>query len=95
MGNPETVSIREWVKFCYDAVGAPLETVCVIDHPQRSFFPFHEYEYFLDVSRQMVLMPELKSLKEGLREEWAWFREHRQEVFRKPLTEYIDAHILP
>ena len=95
VGNPETVSIREWVKFCYDAVGAPLETVCVIDHPQRSFFPFHEYEYFLDVSRQMVLMPELKSLKEGLREEWAWFREHRQEVFRKPLTEYIDAHILP
>lgn len=95
VGNPEAVTVREWVKLCYEAVGVPLKTVCVHDHPQRSFFPFHEYEYFLDVSRQLALMPEVKPLAEGLREEWAWFREHRQEVFRKPLTEYIDAHILP
>lgn len=95
VGNPETVSIREWVELCYDAVGKPLQTVSVTGHPQRSFFPFHEYEYCLDVTRQQALMPEVKPLAEGIREEWDWFRHHREEVFRKPLKEYIDAHILP
>ena len=95
VGNPEAVTIRQWVKLCYEAVGKPLETVSVTGHPQRSFFPFHEYEYFLDVTRQQVLMPDLKPLAEGLREEWAWFRDNRDAVIRKPLKEYIDAHILP
>lgn len=89
VGNPDTVSIRQWVQLCYDAVGAPLEALCVAGHPQRSFFPFHEYEYCLDVSRQMTLMPGLKPLDEGLRESWAWFRRHREDVVRKPLLEYI------
>lgn len=94
VGNPEAVTTLQWVKLCYDAVGVPLETVRVTDHAQRSFFPFHEYEYFLDVSRQRTLMPDVKPLEEGLREEWDWFRHHREEVFRKPLKAYIDAHIL-
>ena len=89
VGNPEAVSIAEWVSLCYRAVGTPLETVCVSGHPQRSFFPFHEYEYFLDVSKQQALMPELKSLAEGIREEYAWFRDHRDAVIRKPLLNYI------
>lgn len=95
VGNPEAVTIREWAALCYGAVGAPLETRSVTGHPQRSFFPFHEYEYFLDVSRQSELMPELKPLTEGIREEWEWFRCHREEVSRKALKEYIDERILP
>ena len=89
VGNPEAVSVRQWVELCYDAVGAPLETICVEGHPQRCFFPFHEYEYCLDVSRQRALMPGLKPLDAGLRESWEWFRRHRDEVNRKPLLAYI------
>lgn len=95
VGNPEAVTARQWAEICYAVAGVPLETVCVQDHPQRSFFPFHEYEYFLNVSRQMALMPELKPLEEGLREEYAWFRNHREEINRRPLPDYIRTHILP
>lgn len=93
VGNPEAVSIREWVQLCYDTVGTPLKTVSITGHPQRSFFPFHDYEYCMDVSKQMALMPDLKPLKVGIREEWAWFRSHRGEVSRKNLKEYIDSHV--
>ena len=95
VGNPEPVSIRQWIEHCYDAAEVPLETICVKDHPQRSFFPFHEYEYFLDVSKQMELLPELKPLAEGIREEYVWYCSHREEISRRPLPEYIDTHILP
>ena len=95
VGNPEAVTIRQWVELCYEAVGSPLETVCVFNHPQRSFFPFHEYEYFLDVTKQTALMPELKPLSQGIREAYDWYRENREAIGRRPLTEYIDSHILP
>lgn len=95
VGNPETVTVREWARLCYDTVGSPLETVSVTDHPQRSFFPFHDYDYALDVAKQTALMSQTKPLAEGIRESYAWFREHRQEVNRKPLLEYIDKHLLP
>lgn len=95
VGNPETVTVREWAAACYEAVGREFRTVSVTGHPQRSYFPFADYDYRLDVSRQLALMPDTKPLAEGLREEYAWFRDHREEVYRKPLTEYIDKHILP
>ena len=95
VGNPEPVTVRQWVELCYEAAESPLETVCVHDHPQRCFFPFHEYEYFLDVTKQMTLMPELKPLAQGIREEYDWYCVHQPEISRRPLTEYIDTHILP
>lgn len=94
VGNPDTVTIGQWVQICYDAVGAKLETIRVEGHPQRSFFPFHDYDYVLDVSKQQALMPVLKPLAEGLMESWEWFQEHRSSVMRKPLLEYIDANLL-
>lgn len=95
VGNPETVTLRQWVQACYDTVGTPLETVSVTGHPQRSFFPFHDYDYALDVKKQQELMPRTKPLAEGLKESWEWFRAHREAVVRKPLFEYIDRNLKP
>jgi len=94
VGNPESVTVSQWVQLCYDAVGAKLETFRVEGHPQRSFFPFHDYDYLLDVRKQMALMPEVKPLAEGLKESWEWFREHRDAVVRKPLSAYIDQNLI-
>ena len=93
VGNPESVTVSQWVQLCYDAVGAKLETFRVEGHPQRSFFPFHDYDYLLDVRKQMALMPEVKPLAEGLKESWEWFREYRDAVVRKPLLTYIDQNL--
>lgn len=93
VGNPETVTVREWVEACYAAVGAPLRTVSVgPEHGQRSYFCFHDYGYCLDVARQRALMPDTKPLADGLRESWDWFRTHRDGVNRKPYCNYIDKH---
>ena len=94
VGNPQVVTVSEWVRLCYDAVGAPLETVNVEGHPQRSFFCFHDYDYYLDVTRQTALMPDVKPLAEGLRESCAWFRENRDAAMKKPYIDYIEQNIL-
>lgn len=90
VGNPETVTVDEWVRLCYETVGAPLETVNVDGHPQRAYFCFHDYEYCLDVSAQTEMMPDVKPLAEGLRESYEWYRQNRDTVVRKPYMEYID-----
>ena len=92
VGNPETVTVSEWVRLCYDAVGKELETVSVEGHQQRSYFSFPDYEYCLDVAAQSALMPEVKPLDQGLRESYQWFRKNRETVIRRPYMEYIDAN---
>lgn len=94
VGNPEAISIAEWVQLCYDAVGAELKTIRVEGHPQRSYFCFHDYDYFLDVTKQTALMPRVKPLAEGLQESYAWFRDNRDSIAPKPYIEYADTRIL-
>ena len=94
VGNPDPVSISHWVQLCYDAVGAKLEPIHVEGHPQRRYFCFHDYEYCLDVKKQMALMPEVKPLAEGLKESYAWYRDHAEEITAKPYMEYADTKIL-
>ncbi|MDE7063111.1 MAG: NAD-dependent epimerase/dehydratase family protein [Lachnospiraceae bacterium] len=93
VGNPDSITVREWVQLCYQAAGVECVTVPVHrDEEQRNYFSFHNYEYCLDVSGQQTLMPVTKSLMQGLRESYAWYREHTGEVNRKPYMEYIDEH---
>lgn len=93
VGNGESVTAAQWARLCYEAVGVPFAAVGVGDeHPQRAYFPFHDYEYALDVTKQSALLPETVPLLQGLRESWAWFREHREGVNRKPMIAYIDEN---
>ena len=93
VGNPETVTVNQWVQLCYDAVGAKPETVQVEGHPQRAYFCFHDYDYYLDVSKQIALMKDVKPLAEGLQESYEWFRQNRDAVMRRPYMEYIDTMV--
>lgn len=94
VGNRETVSIREWVRLCYQAAGKNAEFATVSgDMEQRSYFSFYDYEYCLDVTAQEMLMPETKDLAEGLRVSFAWYRNHAEDVMKKPYLEYIDARL--
>ena len=93
VGNPDAVTIVDWVKLCYDAVGTNLETISVEGHPQRAYFCFHDYDYYLDVTKQMDLMPDVKPLAEGLKESYEWFRQNREAVMRRPYMAYIDENL--
>lgn len=94
VGNPQAVSVLDWVSLCYTAAGSALKTVSVsVAEEQRNYFPFYRYEYFLDVKKQGLLMPETVSLEEGLRESLAWYTTHPDFVRKKPLISYIDEHL--
>ena len=46
VGNPEMISVRDWVKLCYRAAGKTAEFVNVQEAvEQRNYFSFCEYEY--------------------------------------------------
>lgn len=94
VGQPDAVTIRDWVQLCYDAVGAPCRMISVHgDHVQRAYFPFYPYAYQLDVQRQQALLPELTPLADGLRESWAWYREHEDWVPKRGYLAYVEERL--
>ncbi len=95
VGNSETVSIREWVELCYSVVGKKASYVSVEKSvPQRDYFPFYDYEYVLDVSRQNEIMSETLSLIEGLKEEYEWYKDNKNDITnRKPYIEFIGGNM--
>lgn len=93
-GNTEAVTVREWALLCYEAAGRTPEFVSVPKGiPQRSYFSFYDYEYFLDVTRQNEILDHLTDLKEGLAECFEWYETNSDEVKKKPLLEYIDEDL--
>ena len=94
VGNKNTVTVKKWVELCYEAAGEKLNLVSVSkDIEQRKYFPFYDYEYYLDVSKQYELMPETKMLAQGLKESFEWYLENKGKVIQKPLIEYIDSDL--
>ena len=94
VGNEETVSILDWVKMCYDVVGAPLNIVNVGGAvEQRKYFCFYDYEYKLDVSRQKILLDKTTDLCVGLRGAYEWYKNNKGEVRRKDFIVFIDEEL--
>ncbi len=92
VGNPEPVTVREWVRQCYRAAGkeAAFQQVDkTVD--MRRYFCFRDYAYHLDVTAQRALLPEITPLGEGLREAFAWYADHPAEVVKRPYMEAIDS----
>lgn len=95
VGNPETLTVAEWVRLCYSILGKEPRFVSVDEaRNQRDYFPFLDYAYRLDVSKMCVLMKNVKAPDVGLRESYEWYVGHRELVRKKPLLEYIDRALV-
>lgn len=93
VGNSDAVAVKEWVNLCYEAAGKQAEFEYVkVDVEQRNYFPFYDYEYYLDVSGQTELMPDTKSLKAGLKEAFEWWKDNMGEVNKKGYIKYIEEN---
>lgn len=91
VGNEERITVRDWVSQCYRAAGHRAEFVEVYrDISQREYFPFSDYEYQLDITRQKELITDTVPLEKGLSESYYWYCGHKDEVRRKGYIEYID-----
>ncbi len=95
VGNPQTVSVREWVTQCYACFDRVPSFVNVDKEvEQRKYFPFYDYEYCLDVQRQQEIFSQITPLQEGLKEAAAWYLSHEGEVNKKPYPAYIDDNLV-
>lgn len=93
VGYADPVSIKEWAELCYRIVGkTPKFRHVTGDIPQRSYFPFYDYEYILDVTAMNSFMRELTPLETSMQESYEWFRNHRSSIIRKPLMNFIDQN---
>lgn len=94
VGNPQTVSINEWVTLCYRVLDKEPQMVYIDGTvEQRQYFPFYDYGYVLNVTDMLALMSDVKPLDIGLQESYEWYREHRELVRRKPLMDYIETYL--
>ncbi len=90
VGNPECISIRQWVELCYAVVGKKPEFVSVDrEFEQRNYFCFHNYAYRLDVSKQCQFMRNTISLQDGFTESLNWYQYNSDKVPKKPYIDYI------
>ena len=95
VGNPYSISVRDWAALCYRAAGKEpaFAEVHKNELDQRAYFSFYDYEYALDVHRQVELMSDVKPLTDGLREAFTWYQTYPGLVRRKPLIHFIDTHL--
>jgi len=94
VGYETPVTVKEWAELCYRVVGrTPRFEYVTEDIPQRSYFPFYDYEYILDVKAMNALIDKLTPLEESLRQSYEWFRNNRNSIIRKPLKEFIDREL--
>lgn len=95
VGNTDAVTVKEWVEICYECVGKKPEFVNVTaDIEQRLYFSFYNYEYYLDVSKMLKLLPSTIDLKDGLSGCALWYDENESEVRKKPMMEFIDKNLV-
>lgn len=95
VGNTETVDINKWVELCYKVLEKKPEIKYVDGSvPQRSYFPFLDYSYVLDVTKQNELMKDTIPLFDGLCESYAWYKNNRELVRKKPLIDFIRENLM-
>lgn len=92
VGNTETINALEWVNYCEKAIGKKAKKI-LYEHrhskrKSREFFPFHDYDNVLDVSKIKAIFPEETDFIEGLKNSYNWFLETREAIaWRKDIIE--------
>ena len=94
VGNPTTVDINQWVELCYGVLGKAPEIKYVTQNiNQRDYFPFLDYGYVLDVTKQQEIIPDTKPLELGLKQSYEWYKNNKELVRRKKYLEYIKINL--
>lgn len=93
VGN-EPISVKEWVKICYAAVGK-IPTFIKIsgEIEQRNYFPFYDYGYVLDTVAQNSIAPDLIPLAVGFERAYEWYKDNKSAVKPKNYFEFIERNL--
>lgn len=94
VGNPDIVTAEKWVRLCFNAAGKiPEIRVAPKEHFARNYFCFYDMDYWLDVSQMQKIMPYVKPLDEGIREEYEWYKCNADAVAKRGYLEYIKQNL--
>lgn len=84
VGNAQSISAEEWVRMCSLAVGKEVHLLrydnLADGIASRVFFPFPDYDNYLDVSRIKAIIPEETSFADGLQSALKWYRAVEGEI---------------
>lgn len=93
VGNPNIVTAEEWVKYCFEAAGKiPEIKLAPKENFARNYFCFYDYDYALDVTEMLKLMPGTKPLKQGVCEEYEWYLQNQNAVSKRGYIDYINKN---
>lgn len=94
VGDEKTFTIKEWVELCYKVLNKEVEFISVdASHKQFKYFPFMDYEYEVDVTKQKELIGKTKDLFEGLKESYEWYINNEDKVRKAKYMMYIENEI--
>lgn len=93
VGNEEAITVRDWVKMCYEACGKTVSFKNVYDTEYKYFFSFSEYEYHLNVTIQDSITKQSTPLKKGIEASLKWYLDNEGSVAKRPYIQYIDDHL--
>lgn len=93
VGNQNTVTAAEWVRLCFKATGkVPEIRVAPQNIFARNYFCFYDYDYILDVTEMLKLMPDTKSLEQGIGEECGWYAKNHEAVSKRGYIDFINKN---
>ena len=61
--------------------------------PQRNYFPFYDYEYYLDVTKQKTILVNTTSLSVGLQKSYDWYKNNKEKINKKNYFDFIDNNL--
>lgn len=95
VGNPDTVTVSEWVRLCFEAAGkVPQIKTAPKEHFVRNYFCFYDYDYALNVTRMRGLMPDVKPLARGIREEYEQYKSDPGAAVKRDYFKYIRENFI-
>lgn len=87
VANENTITFKEWVKSCMEAYGKTVDLINFdytdSEYTSRDFFPFFDYDYYLDISKLLeIYKPEIK-FEYGLKKSLQWYLQNEDKVDKR------------
>lgn len=98
VGNRNGITFKGWVEECMKVYGKETEIIDFYykekNYKEREFFPFHDYQYLLDVSDITKIIEPKINLEEGLKRALDWYLLNEEKVDKKSIYNEKISEIL-
>lgn len=98
VGNNESVTFIDWINYCFAACNKKTDVIMYNynknKYVAKDFFPFHDYDNVLDVSKVHNILKEDMDFLEGLKKCYKWYLENKNDIEMKPNVTKNEQEIL-